>query len=388
MNVRVYADNASTTKLCDEAFEAMLPYIRENYENPSASYSNGVSVRTEIERARRGLLCYLNADTYHDSLIFTSGGAEADSLAVFGVMEANCSKGKHIITTSIEHHAVLNACKALEKKGYRVTYIRPNDKGVVSVSEIEKNICSDTVLVSVMYVNNETGAVQPIEEIGRLCREKGILFHTDAVQAFGKMDTDVSKLYCDLLSASSHKFHGPKGAGFLYVRGGINLSSLIYGGTQENGLRGGTENVAGIIGMYAASKKAFLEKDDAYEKLKLLHARLKEGILSNINGVKINGDPENGYPGILNVTVDGVEGQTLLISLDMKGILVSTGSACAIGLSEPSHVLKAMGLSDDEAKSSVRFSLDFSNTSEDVSLIIEALTDSVAFLRRIRGIDG
>lgn len=388
MKIRVYADNASTTKLCDEALEAMLPYLSEKYENPSSTYSFGVSVRTEIEKARRELLNYLCADIYHDNLIYTSGGAEADSLAIMGVMEKNCNRGKHIITTAIEHHAILRACKALEDKGCRVTYIRPGENGVVELSEIEKNICPDTVMISVMYINNETGAIQPVKEIGELCKRKGIVFHIDAVQAFGKVETDVSKLNCDLLSVSAHKFHGPKGVGFLYVKGGVNLSPVIFGGTQEKGLRGGTENVAGIMGMYVAAKKALMERKDAYEKLKRLNLELKSGIINSIEGIKINGDTKDGYPGILNVSVFGVEGQTLLISLDMKGILASTGSACAIGLSEPSHVLTAMGLSEEEAKSSVRFSLDSENTSEDVIAIIEALKDSVDYLRRIGGVNG
>ena len=386
MKTQVYADNASTTKLCEEAYSAMLPYFKEDYENPSSTYSKGVSLRSDIERIREDLLIKIGGDRYVDSLIFTSGGAEADSLAVVGYAFANKEKGTHIITTEIEHHAVLNACKFLENNGYRVTYVRPSAYGVIDVKDIESAICEDTILVSVMAINNEIGSIQPIKEIGDLCKEKGIAFHTDAVQAFCKIPIDVKELNCDMLSVSAHKFHGPKGIGFLYIKKGIEINPLVFGGTQEKGLRGGTENVPAIIGMAKAAEVSLGNIESNYDKLALLKAHLFKLLNERLSGFSINGDEKSGYPGIANITIDNVEGQSLLISLDMKGVLASTGSACAIGLDEPSHVLKAIGRTDDEARSSLRLSFAADNTMEDIEYVVDSIFKSVEYLRKIRGI--
>lgn len=386
MKTIVYADNASTTKLCREAYEAMLPYMEEKYENPSSLYSKGVFVRTEIEKARMSLLDMLGASGYEGNVVFTSGGAEADSLALIGYAMANRERGNHIITTRIEHHSVLNACSFLKRQGFSISYVSPSREGVVSASDIASLINKDTVLVSVMAVNNEIGTVQPLEEIGNLCRAKGIAFHTDAVQAFGKLNLSVKKINCDMLSVSSHKFHGPKGCGFLYVKKGIKLEPIIFGGTQENGQRGGTENVPAIIGMVKAAQISLSNIDANICKMSLLKNYLLEQLNEKLTGFSINGNSDDSYPGITSITIDNVEGQSLLISLDMKGVLASTGSACAIGLDEPSHVLKAIGLSDEEAKGTLRLSFDESNTTEDIDYVVSAIVESVDYLRKIRGL--
>lgn len=364
----------------------MLPYMEEKYENPSSLYSKGVFVRTEIEKARMSLLDMLGASGYEGNVVFTSGGAEADSLALIGYAMANRERGNHIITTRIEHHSVLNACSFLKRQGFSISYVSPSREGVVSASDIASLINKDTVLVSVMAVNNEIGTVQPLEEIGNLCRAKGIAFHTDAVQAFGKLNLSVKKINCDMLSVSSHKFHGPKGCGFLYVKKGIKLEPIIFGGTQENGQRGGTENVPAIIGMVKAAQISLSNIDANICKMSLLKNYLLEQLNEKLTGFSINGNSDDSYPGITSITIDNVEGQSLLISLDMKGVLASTGSACAIGLDEPSHVLKAIGLSDEEAKGTLRLSFDESNTTEDIDYVVSAIVESVDYLRKIRGL--
>lgn len=383
MKRTVYADNAATTSLSEKAYEAMKEYMEESFYNPSSTYSKAVGIRSEINVSRDTLANLINAKS--EEIVFTGGGAEADSLAIVGFVEANAKSGGHIVTTNIEHHAVMEACKALEDRGFLVTYVPVKEDGVVDVKDIEAAIRPDTVLVSVMYINNETGAIQPIGEISEICRSKGIAFHTDAVQAFGKIPIDVEKLGVDMMSVSAHKFHGPKGAGFLYVRKGISLRPIIFGGSQENGRRGGTENVPAIIGMAVAADESLINFEDKYEKLTKLRDYLWDNVSKRIRGLKLNGEPKKSFPGILNFSVEGVEGQSLLIMLDMKGVYASTGSACALAMEEPSHVIKALGRTDEEARASLRLSLDSSNSFEDVDYIVDALAEGIEYLRKIRG---
>lgn len=384
MENKVYADNAATTKLSDNALKAMFSFLTDRFENPSAGYSDGVYERSIVEAARGDIARLLKA--YGDrSIIFTSGGSESDSLALLGIMDSNKEKGRHLVTTDIEHHAVLNACRFLEEHGFRVTYVHAGESGVVNPSDIEAAICEDTVLVSVMYINNEVGTIQPISEIGSICRKKGVLFHTDAVQAFGKVPIDVEKQKIDLLSASAHKFGGPKGTGFLYIRNGLNISPVIFGGSQEGGRRGGTENVPGIVGMAVAAGDSCSKMVETGLLLSEYRDLLWNRIVTEIEGVHLNGAPSKRYPGIINFSVDGVEGESLLIQMDMNGVMVSTGSACALAFNEPSHVLKALGRTDMEAASSIRISLSNENTIEDCNKIADALKESVSYLRALRG---
>lgn len=382
MKMKVYADNAATTKLCDEAYEAMLPYLRDNFCNPSGVYTEGVRARSAVNEARHVIAESLGA--YDREIIFTAGGSEADNMALVGAMEAEGTKGRHIVTTNIEHHAVLNTCKYLESRGYRVTYVKAGENGVVDPKDIEAAICDDTALVSVMFANNEIGTIQPVEEIGKICREHGILFHTDAVQAYGKINIDVNSLNVDMLSASAHKFGGPKGAGFLYVKRGTSMTSFVHGGSQEFSLRGGTENVPAIVGMAAAAEVSLGNMQEAALHERKLIKYLYDEIIKAIPNVFLNSDLDKGLPGILNLTMPGVNGDSLLITLDMKGIAASTGSACAMSLEEPSHVLQAIGRGEEGAKSSIRISLGPDNTLEEMDYIVSSLKDSVEYLRSIK----
>lgn len=382
MKMKVYADHAATTKLCDVAYEAMLPYLRENFCNPSGVYTEGVKAGSAVNEARHTIAESLGA--YDREVIFTAGGSEADNMALVGAMEAEGTKGRHIITTNIEHHAVLNTCKYLESRGFRVTYVKVRENGVVDPADIEKAICPDTALVSVMFANNEIGTFQPIEEIGKICKEHGVLFHTDAVQAYGKVKIDVNKLNIDMLSASAHKFGGPKGAGFLYVRRGTPMTSFVHGGSQEFSLRGGTENVPAIVGMGVAARVSTESMEESARHERELIKYLYAGVKEKIPDVLLNSDTEKGLAGILNLTIPGVNGDSLLITLDMKGIAASTGSACAMSLEEPSHVLKAIGRGEEGAKSSIRISLGPENTLEEMDYIISCLKESVEYLRSIR----
>lgn len=382
MKMKVYADNAATTKLCDVAYEAMLPYLKDSFANPSGVYSEGVRARAAVNEARHFIAESLGG--FDREIIFTASGSEADNMALIGAMEAEGAKGRHIVTTNIEHHAVLNTCKYLESRGYRVTYVKVNEKGVVDPQDIKNAICSDTALVSVMFANNEIGTIQPVKEIGKICKDAGVLFHTDAVQAYGKMDINVNELNIDMLSASGHKFGGPKGVGFLYIRRGTPMASFIHGGSQEFSLRGGTENVASIVAMSVAARVSLedMKEADIFERMLLKY--LYQKICENIPDVHLNSDLENGLPSILNLTIDGVNGDSLLITLDMKGIAASTGSACAMSLEEPSHVLKAIGRGEEGAKSSVRFSLGQDNSLEEMDYIVSALKEGVEYLRSIK----
>lgn len=382
MKRKVYLDNAATTKLSKKALEAMMPYLTDSFENPSGVYEGGVLARGAVNRARREIANSLKVPDRE--IIFTAGGSEADNLAIIGVALANKDKGKHIVTTNIEHHAVLNACRFLEREGFRVTYVKVGKNGIVDPEDIKEAITEDTILVSVMFANNEIGTLQPIKEIGEICKERGVLLHTDAVQAYAKVDINPMELNVDLLSASGHKFNGPKGVGFLYVKKGVKLQSIIYGGSQEFSLRGGTENVSGIVGMAEASKEAFenLEKRALIEKEQKDY--LLNRILKEIPEVCVNGDLNKSLPSVFNLWVKGVNGDSLLITLDMKGICASTGSACAISLEEPSHVIKALGRSDEEAKETLRISLSFDLSYEDLDYFVDCLKESVSYLRSIR----
>ena len=382
MKKTIYADNAATTKICDEALEAMQPYFKEIYANPSQGYGAGTTAKRALNDARRTIAETLSS--FDKEIIFTSGGSESDNLAIMGVLDACRDKGRHIITTDIEHKAVLNTVKYLERNGARVTYVHAGADGRVNPADIEKAICNDTVLISVMTANNETGTLQPIEEIGKIAKNHDVVFHTDAVQAYGKMKIDPMSMNIDLMSVSAHKFNGPRGAGFLYVKRGTPMSSLIHGGDQEYGLRAGTENLPAVAGMAAAAQVAYekMEERMAYELS--LTKRLYARIIGEVEGVHLNGDYEKRVPGTLNLSFDNVEGESLLIALDMKGICVSTGSACVLSTDDPSHVIMAITGSEERARQSIRFSLSHENTPEEVEEIADAVAESVKYLRGLR----
>lgn len=375
----VYADNAATTAVSKNVAEAIMPYLTEHYGNPSSLYTIGQTAFQAVKKARGQVANALGADI--NEIYFTSGGSEADNWAIRGAAKLGAKKGKkHIITTKIEHHAVLHTCAALEKEGFRVTYLDVYDNGIVKLEDVEKAICDDTCLVTIMYANNEIGTVQPISEIGALCKEKGVLFHTDAVQAVGHIAIDVKKQNIDMLSLSGHKFHATKGIGALYCRKGILLDNLIYGGGQEKGKRAGTENVPGIVGLGVAITDMVEHLEENSKKVALLRDRLFEGA-SKISHSRINGDREKRLPGNFSMCFEGVEGESLLLMLDMNGISASSGSACTSGSLDPSHVLLAIGLKHEVAHGSLRLSLGENNTVEDVDYILEVLPKIIDRLR-------
>ena len=377
--MKIYADNAATTKMSRAAVEAMLPYMCEVYGNPSSLHSEGQAAAEALAKARETVASRLGCTARE--IIFTSGGSEADNQAIVTAARIGEKKGKkHIISTAFEHHAVLHALEALEKQGFEVTYLPINDNGIVKVEDVKNAIRPETCLVTVMYANNEIGTVQPISEIGALCREAGVLFHTDAVQAVGHIEIDVEKENIDMLSLSAHKFHGPKGVGVLYAKKGIILQNLIYGGAQERGKRAGTENIPAIIGMAAALDEACENLAENAEKLTKLRNRLVEGLLSIPHSI-LNGDAEKRLPGNVNVCFEGIEGESLLLLLDDKGIAASSGSACTSGSLDPSHVLLALGRPHDVAHGSLRLSLCEENTAEEIEYIIESVKDVVSLLR-------
>ena len=377
--MKIYADNAATTKMSRAAVEAMLPYMCEVYGNPSSLHSEGQAAAEALAKARETVASRLGCTARE--IIFTSGGSEADNQAIVTAAKIGEKKGKkHIISTAFEHHAVLHALEALEKQGFEVTYLPINDNGIVKVEDVKNAIRPETCLVTVMYANNEIGTVQPIAEIGALCREAGVLFHTDAVQAVGHIEIDVEKENIDMLSLSAHKFHGPKGIGVLYAKKGIILQNLIYGGAQERGKRAGTENIPAIMGMAAALDEACENLAENAEKLTKLRNRLVEGLLSIPHSI-LNGDAEKRLPGNVNVCFEGIEGESLLLLLDDKGIAASSGSACTSGSLDPSHVLLALGRPHDVAHGSLRLSLCEENTAEEIEYIIESVKDVVSLLR-------
>jgi cysteine desulfurase len=375
----VYFDHAATTPTHPAVAEAMVPYITEKYGNPSTIYTLGREVRVAVEEARAQVALSLGADP--EEIIFTSGGTEADNHAIKGVAYALRDKGNHIITTCIEHHAVLEPCHYLEKQGFRVTYLSVDGQGLVDPDEVRKAITKETILVSVMHANNEIGTIQPIQEISRIAREAGVYLHVDAVQTAGALDVDVNALGVDLLAVSAHKLYGPKGIGCLYVRKGTRLHSFIHGGAQERKRRAGTENVAGIIGFGKAMELSRLERKERGEHLLPLRDRLIKGILESIPDSYLNGHPTIRLPNNVNVIFKYIEGESICLNLDFLGIAASTGSACSSESLEPSHVLLAIGISPEDAHGSVRFTLGRDNSEEDVDYVLEHLPAVVEKLR-------
>ena len=374
----VYLDNAATTKTSPTVLEAMLPYFSELYGNASSIYSIGVESKEAITQSREMIASTLGAKP--EEIYFTAGGTEADNWALKATAEAYGGKGKHIITSKIEHHAILHTCANLEKCGYEVTYIDVDENGVIKLEELKKAIRPDTILISVMFANNEIGTIQPIREIGELAAQHGILFHTDAVQAAGHMPLDVQAMGIDLLSVSAHKFRGPKGIGALYCRKGITLKPSVFGGGQERGWASGTENVAGMVGMGTAIEDAVSEMDEKMSHVRRLTDRLTQGILK-IPYTHATGDPVNRLPGTASFVFEAIEGEGLILLLDARGVCASTGSACSTGSLDPSHVLMAIGLPHEIAHGSLRLTLGEQNTEEDVDYLIAAVTEVVSTLR-------
>lgn len=377
----IYLDNAATTKTAPEVVEAMLPYFGEAYGNPSAIYSLGSAGKKAVNEARRAIASVINAK--QEEIYFTAGGTEADNWALKAAAESYGEKGRHIITTKIEHHAVLHTCGYLEKKGYEVTYLDVDEDGMVDVDELKAAIRPDTILISVMFANNEIGTIEPIGEIGAIARERGILFHTDAVQAFGQVPIDVDELKVDMLSASAHKVNGPKGVGMLYIRTGLKLRPFIHGGAQERNKRAGTENVPGIVGFGAAAARAMRLMDEKGQKERELRDYLIQSIEKQVPYCRLNGHREKRLPGNVNFSFQFIEGESLLIMLDMKGICASSGSACTSGSLDPSHVLLAIGLKHEEAHGSLRMTLSEENTREEMDEVVEALKAIVSRLREM-----
>lgn len=378
---RVYADQAATTALGKAAWEAMEPWLKNAFGNPSALYEEGRLARDCVEAAREKTAQLLGAQPRE--ICFTSGGTEADNWAVYKAAALGAESGKrHLILSAFEHHAVLNPAKALEREGFEVTLLPVHENGIVRTEELERAIRPDTALVSVMFVNNEVGTIQPAAELGAVCREKGVLFHTDAVQAAGHLSIDLKKLPVDLLSLSAHKFHGPKGIGALYMRSGTALQSLIQGGGQERGKRAGTENVAAIAGLAAALEESLSDREAKDRYVEGLRRTVQEALLS-IEGSRLNGDLQKRLPGSLNVSFRGIEAEALVVYLDMKKIAVSSGAACEAGALEPSHVLTAMGLSDSDAKGALRITLDETNTREEAEYLSRIIPEAVMRLREM-----
>ena len=379
--MQIYADNAATTRLSDTALNAMLPYLQGEYGNPSSLHSVGQRAQEALTEARARIAARLGCQP--TEVIFTSGGSEADNQAIRSVAAFGKLKGKtHIISTAFEHHAVLHTLEALEKEGFTVTLLDVHEDGMVSAQQVEEAITDETCLVTIMYANNEIGTVQPIAEIGEVCRRHGVLFHTDAVQAVGHLPVNVAEQNIDLLSLSAHKFHGPKGIGVLYARRGVPIFPLIHGGAQERGRRGGTENIPAIVGMAAALDEACDHLEEDTRKLTALRERLIAG-LSNIPHSVLNGHREHRLPGTVNFCFEGIEGESLLLLLDDKGVYASSGSACTSGSLDPSHVLLAIGRPHEIAHGSLRLSLSPDTTEEEVDYMVEAVTDVVAYLRSI-----
>lgn len=375
----VYADNSATTKISKPVLDAMMPYLTEHYGNASSIYSIGMDSARAVLKARETVAKAINANT--TEIYFTSGGSESDNWAIKCAADLGAKKGKkHIITTVFEHHAVLHTCQYLEKHGFDVTYVPVDPMGLVHVEDIEKAMRDDTCLVTVMFANNEIGTIQPIKEIGAVCRERKILFHTDAVQAIGNVKIDVAEMNIDLLSMSGHKIHAPKGVGAMYMRTGVNLPNLIHGGAQERSKRAGTENVAGIVGLAKAVELCTQNIEEKQARLSKMRDRIIAELLK-IPESRLNGDPKKRLAGNVNISFRGIEGESLLLSLDLEGICASSGSACTSGSLDPSHVLLAIGLPHSTAHGSLRISLSDENTEEDADYIIEKVPKIVEKLR-------
>ena len=377
---RVYLDNNATTRMREEVLKAMLPFYKDVYGNASSIHGFGREARHAIDEARQSVANLLGA-LNTEEVFFTSGGTESDNLAIKGVAHALKSKGNHIITSTIEHQAVLKTCEFLEKEGYEVTYIGVDKYGVVNIKELKKAITNKTILITIMYANNEVGTIQPIQEIARITKERGIYFHTDAVQAVGKIALDVKMLGVDLLSMSGHKIHGPKGIGAIYIKKGTKITPLFHGGHHEMGKRPGTENVAGMVGLGKACELAIRDVAEESPKIKDVRDYLYKGIESKIEDIKLNGHPQERLPNTLNVGFKYLEGESIVLNLDMEGVAVSTGSACTSGSLEPSHVLTAMKVDPADAQGSIRFSLSRYTTKEDIDYVLEVLPPIIKRLR-------
>ncbi|RKI89997.1 cysteine desulfurase NifS [Parablautia intestinalis] len=381
MDKFIYLDNAATTRTAPEVVNAMIPYFSEHYGNASSIYRLGTESKRAIMQSREVIAKSLNADPLE--IYFTAGGTEADNWALIAAAESGEGRGRHIITSKIEHHAVLHTCQYLEKRGYEITYIDVDEKGIIRLEDLKKAVRKDTILISVMFANNEIGTIQPIKQIGEIAKENGILFHTDAVQAYGHLAIDVEELNIDLLSASGHKLYGPKGIGFLYIRKGVKIRSFIHGGAQERKRRAGTENVPGIAGLGMAAKLAFSQMEERAGKIQKLRDYLIERIGNEIPYCRLNGDRERRLPNNVNFSFQFIEGESLLIMLDMKGICASSGSACTSGSLDPSHVLLAIGLPHEIAHGSLRLTLSEENTIEELDETVEAIKEAVGKLRQM-----
>jgi cysteine desulfurase len=376
---RIFLDNSSTTRVDGRVLEAMLPYLRERFGNASSIHSFGQEARAAVEDARRRVAELLGADMRE--VVFTSGGTESDNAALWGVFRSGYRAGNHIITSKIEHPAVLETCKALESAGAEVTYLPVDSSGRVDPARVAAAVNERTILISIMHANNETGVIQPVEEISALARERGILMHTDAVQSVGKIPANVQRLGVDLLSLSGHKIHAPKGVGVLWIRGGVKLVPFLTGGAHERRRRAGTENVPAIVGLGAAARLAVERLPEMGTRVASLRDRLEEQIKSRMPGVRTNGSAEHRIPNVTNLAFEGIEGEAAVIALDLSGVAVSTGSACSSGSLEPSHVLMGMGLRPEVVQGSLRFSLSYHNTVEEIDGAVEVLSEVVSRLR-------
>lgn len=381
MNKRTYMDHAATTYTDKEVLNEMLPFFTDYFGNPSSIHQFGREVKKNIDIARGKVAKAIGA--LPEEIYFTAGGSEADNLAIKGVAFANKAKGNHIITSKIEHPAVIHTCEYLEKEGFEVTYLDVDQYGMINPEDVRKAITDKTILITIMYANNEIGTIQPIAEIGKLAKEKGVYFHTDAVQAIGNIRIDVKEQNIDMLSLSAHKFYGPKGVGALYVKKGVKLIGIIHGGEQERKRRAGTENVPGIIGLGKAIELAYENFDEYNSRITKLRDKLINGIMEKVPYTRLNGHPEKRLPGNTNFCFEFIEGESLLLNLDMRGIAGSSGSACSSGSLEPSHVLLAIGLTHEIAHGSLRLSLGAINTEEDIEYVLEVLPEIVDRLRQM-----
>lgn len=379
MTKRIYADNAATTKVAPEVVDAMLPYFTETYGNPSSIYNEGRTARVAVEKAREQVANAIGASP--KEIYFTGSGSEADNWALRSTARALSKKGSHIITSAVEHHAVLHTCQDLEKQGFEVTYLPVDKYGMVSPDDVKAAIKDTTIMISIMFANNEIGTIMPIAAIGKIAKEAGVVFHTDAVQAVGNVEIDVKAMNIDMLSLTAHKFHGPKGCGALYVRQGVKLMSFITGGAQERMRRAGTENVPGIVGLGKAIELATANIKEKQEKLIALRDRYIKKVLETVPYSRLNGHPTERLAGNANISFEYIEGEGLLLSLDMKGIAASSGSACTSGSLDPSHVLLAIGLKHEQAHGSLRTSFGEDTTVEDIDYMVDAIAEIVARLR-------
>lgn len=381
MKTRIYLDNAATTRTSQEVVDAMLPYFTESYGNPSSIYELGQRSKEAITKAREEIAKVIGAKT--EEIYFTAGGSEADNWAIKAAYEAYKNKGNHIITTKIEHHAVLHTCQYLEKQGAKVTYLDVDENGLIDLEQLQKAITPETILITIMFANNEIGTIEPVKEIGMIAKEHGILFHTDAVQAFGQVPIDVDEMNIDMLSSSAHKINGPKGIGCLYIRKGVKIRSFIHGGAQERKRRAGTENVPGIVGYGVAARMAAETIEARTRKEQELRDYFIRRVLDEVPYTRLNGDPEKRLPNNANFSFRFIEGESLLIMLDMKGIAGSSGSACTSGSLDPSHVLLAIGLPHEIAHGSLRLTLGADTTKEDLDYTLEQIKEIVAKLRNL-----